>query len=121
MSGEYECYSVVTGWTPDEVERIAAADELELASTRRDGSVRKSVTIWVVRAGDDLYVRSVYGRRSAWFRGVQECHEGRIHAGGVDKDVRFVEVGATSRSTMRSMAPTARSTSATRTSTSTPP
>jgi hypothetical protein len=84
----------VTGWTPDEVERIAAADELELASTRRDGSVRKSVTIWVVRAGDDLYVRSVYGRRSAWFRGVQECHEGRIHAGGVDKDVRFVEVGA---------------------------
>jgi hypothetical protein len=84
----------VSGWTQEELERIAAADELELASTRRDGSARKSVTIWVVRAGDGLYVRSVYGRRSVWFRGVPDRHEGRICAGGVDADVRLVEVGA---------------------------
>jgi hypothetical protein len=49
------------------------------------------VTIWVVRHGDDLYVRSVYGRTSTWFRGTEECHEGHITAGGVDKDVVFVE------------------------------
>jgi hypothetical protein len=49
------------------------------------------VTIWVIRHGDDLYVRSVNGRTSAWFRGVQVHHEGRIRAGGVDKDVLFVE------------------------------
>lgn len=84
----------MSGWTHEELERIAAADELELASTRRDGSERKPVTIWVVRVGGDLYVRSVYGRRSAWFRGVQDRHEGRFRAGGVDADVRFVEVGA---------------------------
>jgi hypothetical protein len=47
--------------------------------------------IWVVRVGDDLYVRSVNGRASDWFRGVQTRHEGRIRAGGVDKDVTFVE------------------------------
>jgi hypothetical protein len=52
------------------------------------------VTIWVVRDGDDLYVRSVNGRTSAWFRGVQTCHEGHIRAGGVDKDVTFVEESA---------------------------
>jgi hypothetical protein len=48
-------------------------------------------TIWVVRLGNDLYVRSVNGRTSDWFRGVQTRHEGHIRAGGVDKDVRFVE------------------------------
>ena len=48
------------------------------------------MTIWVVR-GDDLYVRSVYGRGSSWFRGAQDRHGGRIQAGGVDKDVDFVE------------------------------
>ena len=31
------------------------------------------------------------GRTSAWFRGVQARHEGHIHAGGVEKDVTFVE------------------------------
>ena len=50
------------------------------------------MTIWVVRRGDELFVRSVYGRTSAWFRGVQDRREGHIHAGGVDKDVAFVEV-----------------------------
>ena len=31
------------------------------------------------------------GRNSAWFRGVQTRYEGHIRAGGVDKDVTFVE------------------------------
>jgi hypothetical protein len=78
-------------WTSEELNKIAAADELQLASARRDGTLRKPVTIWVVRHGDDLYVRSVYGRDSSWFRGVQETHEGHISAGGVDKDVLFVD------------------------------
>jgi hypothetical protein len=42
--------------------------------------------------GDDLYIRSVNGRTSAWFRGAQVRHEAHIQAGGVDKDVRLVEV-----------------------------
>ena len=49
------------------------------------------MTIWVVRHGDDLYVRSVNGRTAAWFRGTQARHEGHIRAGGVEKDVTFVE------------------------------
>jgi hypothetical protein len=81
----------VSTWTTEELDKIAGADELELASARRDGTLRKPVTIWVVRRGDDLYVRSVYGRTSSWFRGVKVRHEGHIRAGGVDKDVLFVE------------------------------
>jgi len=78
-------------WTSDELDRIGGAEELEIASVRRDGTLRKPVTIWVVRHGDDLYVRSVYGRGSSWFRGVQVRHEGHIQAGGVDKDVLLDE------------------------------
>lgn len=78
-------------WTSDELNRIGAAEELEIASLRADGTLRSWRTIWVVRVGDDLYVRSVYGRGSAWFRGVLDRHEGRIQAGGVEKDVSFVD------------------------------
>ena len=81
----------MTPWTSDELNKIGTAEELEIASLRRDGTLRNPVTIWVVRVGDDLYVRSVYGRTAAWFRGTQARNEGRIQAGGVDKDVAFVE------------------------------
>jgi hypothetical protein len=81
----------MTGWTSDELTTIEAADELEIASIRRDGMLRDPTTIWVVRFGDDLYVRSVNGRTAAWFRGTQVRHEGRISAGGVEKDVSFVD------------------------------
>ena len=78
-------------WTNDELNKIGSADELQIAAMRADGTLRKPVTIWVVCLGDDLYVRSVNGRNSAWFRGVQGRHSGRIWAGGMEKEVTFVE------------------------------
>lgn len=81
----------MTTWTSEELNRIGKTEELQIASLRRADTMRKPVTIWVVRVGDDLYVRSVNGRTSGWFRGVQTRHEGHIRAGGVDKDVTFVE------------------------------
>jgi hypothetical protein len=81
----------MTAWTSDELNKIGNAEELQIASLRRDGTLRKPVTIWVVRVCDDLYVRSVYGRNSAWFRGTQIRQEGHIRASGVGKDVSFVE------------------------------
>jgi hypothetical protein len=84
----------MTGWTADEIEKIGAADELEIASLRSDGTLGSQRTIWVVRVDDDLYVRSVNGRTSDWFRATQRRHEGRIRSGGVDKDAAFVEADA---------------------------
>lgn len=83
----------MAAWTSDELTEIEAADELEIASLRRDGTLRNQVTIWVVRLGEDLYVRSVNGRTAAWFRGARVRHEGRIWAGGIEKDVTFVDAG----------------------------
>jgi hypothetical protein len=81
----------LTAWTSEELNRVGSAKELEIQSFRRNGTLRNPVTIWVVRAGDDLYVRSWRGRNGAWFRGTQARHEGHIQAGGVEKDVTFVE------------------------------
>ena len=81
----------MTTWTSEELEKIARAEELEIASLRQDGTLRKPVTVWVVRCGENLYVRSGYGRDAAWFRGTQARHEGHIKAGGVEKYVVFVD------------------------------
>jgi hypothetical protein len=81
----------MTTWTKAELTKVGNAEELEIQSLRADGTLRKPVTIWVVRMGDDLYVRAVNGRNGVWFRGAQVRYEGHIQAGGVDKDVTFVE------------------------------
>ena len=81
----------MTTWTDDELGTIGEAEELRIALLRRDGTIRSPVIVWGVRHGDDLYIRSVNGRTAAWFRGVEARNEGRIQAGGIEKDVTFVE------------------------------
>ena len=39
----------MTTWTSDELQKIATAEELEVASLRGDGTLRKPTPIWVVR------------------------------------------------------------------------
>ncbi|MGA3057394.1 MAG: DUF2255 family protein [Candidatus Limnocylindrales bacterium] len=84
----------MAAWTADELARIGRATELQIASRRLDGSLRPFVTIWVVRSGHDLYVRSAYGRENGWFQRALSSGEGRIRAGGVERDVGFEEPGA---------------------------
>ena len=79
----------MSGWTAAELAAVGAADELDLASRRPDGSLRRFVTIWGVRLGDDLYVRSAYGYDNPWFQRALASGEGRLRAGGVDRDVAF--------------------------------
>jgi hypothetical protein len=81
----------VTQWTGDQLARVGGAEEVQIASIGRDGKLGKPVTIWVVRHGDDLYVRSVRGRNGHWFRATLETHQGQIRAGGTRHDVTFVE------------------------------
>jgi hypothetical protein len=82
----------MTKWTNDELDAIGDADELRIAALRPDGTLRNPVTIWVVRRDNELYVRSVKGVSGGWYRGTQASHQGHVQAGGVDKDVTFVDV-----------------------------
>ena len=79
----------MTAWTADELARIGRATELDIASRRPDGTLRPFVTIWVVRVGDDVYVRSAYGYANPWFQRALASGEGRIRAGGVEREVAF--------------------------------
>jgi hypothetical protein len=81
----------VTAWTDEKLAKLGAAEEVQIASVRRDGTLGKPVTVWAVRQGDDLYVRSVKGPDGHWYRGTQERHEGQIRARGVQQDVTFVD------------------------------
>lgn len=80
-------------WTSKELAKVGAAGELDIQTMREDGTLRKPVIIWVVRVGDDLYVRAYKGPTGLWYRHAKERHAGRISSGGVAKDVTFVEVG----------------------------
>ncbi|MGP4110659.1 DUF2255 family protein [Streptomyces sp. 4N509B] len=82
----------MTAWNSDELTAIAGSDELEIAPERTDGTRRRPNPVWVVRDGDELYVRSARGVDGIWWRTARASHSGHISAGGVDRDVTFVEV-----------------------------
>jgi len=83
----------MSSWDPRQLERIGQVEELSVSSQRPDGSLRPFVTIWVVRAGDDLYVRSAHGYDNGWFQRALHSNGGRIQAGGIEHDVRFEQPG----------------------------
>ena len=59
-------------WTDDELRRVGAATELQIASLRDDGSLRPYVTIWTVRVGDQAYrCRSSPTAGSRWAEAAQ--------------------------------------------------
>jgi hypothetical protein len=79
--------SRMSTWTNDELQRIADADELEIAPVRRNGELRRATPIWVVRAGDELYVRAAYGANKGWHGVARTSHRARIAACGIERDV----------------------------------
>ncbi|HYA68563.1 MAG TPA: DUF2255 family protein [Acidimicrobiales bacterium] len=81
----------MTTWAADDLKRIGGAEELRLASYRADGTLRRFVTMWVVRVHDDLYVRSAYGPDNPWYRRAIASGSGQVRAGGVERDVSFAE------------------------------
>jgi hypothetical protein len=81
--------SAVATWASEELDRIGQAEELHLATRRLDGGLSRYVTMWVVRAGDSLCVRSAYGPGNPWYRRATAVGDGRVRAGGVERDVTF--------------------------------
>jgi hypothetical protein len=82
----------MTAWTKDELTWIGEVEELQIAWPRRDGRPGRPVTIWVVRVGDALYVRSWQGSTASWFRRVHAHPEGQISAGGIEKQVTVEDI-----------------------------
>jgi hypothetical protein len=81
----------VASWTEEDLKLFGTTDELQLASLRKDGSLRPFVTMWVVRVQSDLYVRSAHGPENPWYRRALASGSGRIRARGAERDVSFTE------------------------------
>lgn len=84
----------MSGWNPKDLAAFAAASEIAISTLRRDGTARTPVAIWLVRAGDALYVRSYHGRSGSWFRQVNAHPAARVRASGRDVAVRLVPAEA---------------------------
>jgi hypothetical protein len=79
----------MTTWTAQELQRVEGEDEMDVSSVRPDGSLRPYVTVWFVRSGDDLYVRSAFGPEAGWFARARASGVGRIRVGPFERDVAF--------------------------------
>lgn len=82
----------MAAWTEQQLAEIARTDELHVAPCRADGSLTGPRTVWAVRVGDDVYIRSVNGTTGAWYRTTRSSHEGHVKIGAVDADVAFADI-----------------------------
>ena len=89
--------SMNPAWSPNELQVLAAASELQIAVRRTDGSLHRWTPIWAVTADGQVYVRTWYRRDTGWFGLALRSRSARIHApgreAGVDVDVEDVGEG----------------------------
>jgi hypothetical protein len=89
-------------WTIEQLEVLGGAGEIDITPGRGDGTYGTPTTIWIVRVGDDLYVRSYRGAGGAWFQRATHTNQGQIRVDGsvyavdldVDPDVDHLAVDA---------------------------
>ena len=84
-------------WTSDELSALEQATELRISTRRPDGTMRTPVPIWVVRAGDSVYVRSYKGSGGAWFRHTSRGGSAHVSVPGLDRDVTAEPAGQSLR------------------------
>ncbi len=80
-------------WSPQELQCIEKARELNIAVKSADGALRRWTPIWVVCAADQVYVRTWYRRDTGWFGQVLRSHRARIRVPGLEADVTVEDVG----------------------------
>jgi len=88
---------MTTTWTSADLDTIGNATELSITTRRWDGTLRPTVPIWVVRVGDDLYVRSYRGPVGAWYRHAHTQASAHIRVGDIERDVSVTAPGPSLR------------------------
>jgi hypothetical protein len=73
-------------WTNDQLDALGRADEIAIAPRRTDGRLGRPRPIWIVRLGDDLYIRSYTGPAGSWFRTVRQSGRATINAAGEHRE-----------------------------------
>jgi hypothetical protein len=85
------------GWDERDLDTIGGAQEVDIAPDDQDGSPGPAATIWVVRLGDRMYVRSYRGQRGHWFQRALRAGAGAVRANDIERAVTFEPHGTTDR------------------------
>ncbi|MDE1153578.1 MAG: DUF2255 family protein [Micavibrio sp.] len=81
-------------WSTDELNKIAAADDLHIAPYRADGTTYGTPTwIWSVVVDGAVYVRAYNRQRSSWYKAAMKQKAGRITVAGMTREVKFSAAG----------------------------
>ena len=90
-------HAVVTGsaghWSSEQLQRIETAVELEISVRRTDGAMGRWTPVWVVRAGEDVFVRTWHRRETGWFGRAVASGRARVRVTGLETDVTVVDLG----------------------------
>jgi len=78
-------------WNIEDAAMLTSPQEVQVITYRRDGSARRPTTIWIVRDGADVFVRSANGPTAAWFRAAIATRNGQIVARQNTFDVTFAD------------------------------
>jgi hypothetical protein len=84
----------MTGWRADELNAIDAAETVHIAPDQDDGAHGRAARIWVVRVGNDMYIRSFSGPAARWYRRALRARRGTIRASTLEQRVRFDDAEA---------------------------
>jgi len=83
-------------WSREQLQRLGASDELEIAVRRADGTLRRWVPIWVVCVDEHVFVRTWHRRSNGWFGDVLRSQRARIRVADVRADVTVTDVSENS-------------------------
>lgn len=77
----------------DAMHRLAQEDEIQIETKQSGANVpMHRTTIWVVVAGDDVFVRSVRGNAGRWYQEIKANPNAALHIEGQRMMVRAVPV-----------------------------
>lgn len=83
----------MANWLKEELQKIAATDDLHISPFREDGVTYGTPTwIWSVVVNDELYVRAYNGKKSSWYQAALKQKAGQIRAAGMIREVVFEPV-----------------------------
>jgi hypothetical protein len=84
---------MTSAWSSEQLQRLGASDELEIAVRRADGTLGRWVPIWVVCVGEHVFVRTWHRRPNGWFGDALVSQRARIRVSDVCADVTVTDVG----------------------------
>lgn len=83
----------MSNWAENELDCIAATDDLHIAPFREDSKTYGTPTwIWSVVVDGNLYVRGYNGQNSRWYQAAIRQRAGLITAAGMTREVTFEAV-----------------------------